>query len=63
MDRRNICIKGTKFEPHFTEAERQRGVRYITAIYGNVKVREMSPKDFGLLQARRMHHNHKNKRK
>lgn len=40
MENRNIVIANTPFNPHFTQGERRRGVRYIVATYGNVKARE-----------------------
>lgn len=63
MENRNIVIANTPFNPRFTQGERRRGVRYIVATYGNVKAREMSPKDFGTYQAGKKCHNYKNRRK
>lgn len=56
----DIYIKGSKFEPVFTQQECRLGVRYIVATYGNLKVYPMRPKDFAARYDSRLRHKNNN---
>lgn len=64
MRKDNIFVKSSQYEgPELTVRERQLGVRYIVATYGNLKVYSRKPKDYGqyLLNKRGYSHKRTNK--
>ena len=64
MRKDNIFVKSSEYKgPELTVRERQLGVRYIVATYGNLKAYSRRPKDYGqyLLNKRGYSHKRTNK--